>query len=51
MIYIEVKNTYKNEDEPKEKEPEKIEFEIMNGGFDYFEENYLNQVKRWNYIL
>ena len=38
VIFKEVKSTSSNEDESKEKGPEKIEFEIMNEGFDSFEE-------------
>ena len=38
MVFKEVKNTSINEDEPKEKGPEKKEFEIMNEGSDSFEE-------------
>ena len=38
MVFREVKNTSRNEDEPKEKGPEKMEFELKNEGFDFFEE-------------
>ena len=38
VIFIEVKNTSRNEDEPKEKGQEKMEFDIMNKGYDSFEE-------------
>ena len=38
VIFREVKNTSRNEDEPKEKGPEKMEFELKNEGFDSFEE-------------
>ena len=38
MVLKEVKNTSINEDEPKEKGPEKMEFKIMNEGSDSFEE-------------
>jgi hypothetical protein len=38
VVFREVKNTSKHEDEPKEKGPEKMEFEIMNEGSDSFEE-------------
>ena len=36
--FREVKSTSRNEDESKEKGPEKMEFEMKNEGFDYFEE-------------
>ena len=38
VIFKEVKKTSRNEDEPKEKGQEKMEFEIINEGFDSFEE-------------
>ena len=38
VVLREVKSTSRNEDEPKEKGPEKMEFEIMNEGSDSFEE-------------
>ena len=38
VVFREVKNTSRNEDGPKEKGPEKMEFEIMNEGSDSFEE-------------
>ena len=38
VVFKEVKNTSRNEDEPKEKGPEKMEFEIMNEGSNSFEE-------------
>ena len=38
VVFREVKNTFRNEDEPKEKGPEKMEFELKNEGFDSFEE-------------
>ena len=38
VVFREVKNTSRNEDEPKEKGPEKIEFEIMIEGYNSFEE-------------
>ena len=38
VVFKEVKNTSRNEDEPKEKGPEKIEFEIMIEGYNSFEE-------------
>ena len=38
MVFREVKNTSRNEDEPKEKGPDRMEFEIMNEGFDSVEE-------------
>ena len=34
--FREIKNTSRNEDEPKEKRPEKMEFELKNEGFDSF---------------
>ena len=38
MVFQEVKNNSRNEDEPKEKGPENMKFEIMNEGFDSLEE-------------
>ena len=38
MVFREVKRTLRNEDEPKEKGLEKMEFELNNEGFDSFEE-------------
>ena len=38
MVFREVKNTYINENESKEKGPKKMEFELKNEGFDYFQE-------------
>ena len=38
MVFREFNNTSRNEDEPKEKGPEKMEFEIMNEGSDSFED-------------
>ena len=38
VVFKEVKSTSRNEDEPKEKGPEKMEFELKNEGSDSFEE-------------
>ena len=38
VVFKEVKNTSRNEDEPKEKGPEKMEFEIMNEASNSFQE-------------
>ena len=38
VVFREVKNTSRNEDEPKEKGPKKMEFELKNEGSDSFEE-------------
>ena len=38
MVFREVKRNLGNEDESKEKGPEKMEFELKNEGFDSFEE-------------
>ena len=38
MVFRKIKSTSKNEDESKEKGPEKIEFELKNEGSDSFEE-------------
>ena len=38
VIFREAKNASRNEDEPKEKGWEKMEFKIMNEGYDSFEE-------------
>ena len=38
VVFREVKNTSRNEDEPKEKGPDKIEFELKNEGSNSFEE-------------
>ena len=38
MIFKEVRSTSTNEDVPKEKELEKMEFQLKNEGFDSFEE-------------
>ena len=38
MVFREVKNTSRNEDEHKEKGPEKMEFELKNEGSNSFED-------------
>ena len=38
MFFREVESTSKNEDESKEKGPEKMEFQLKNEGYDSFEE-------------
>ena len=38
VVFKKIKNTSRNEDEPKEKGLEKMEFEIMKEGSDSFEE-------------
>ena len=38
VVFREVKNTFRNEYEPKEKGPEKMDFELKNEGSDSFEE-------------
>ena len=38
VVFREVKNTSRNEDEPKETGPEKMQFELKNEGSDSFEE-------------
>lgn len=38
MVLREVNSTSRNEDESKERGPEKMEFELKNEGFDSFEE-------------
>ena len=38
LVFREVKSTSRNEDESKEKGPEKMEFELKNEAFDSFEE-------------
>ena len=46
VIFKEVKNTSINEDEPKEKGLEKMEFEIMNEGLILLRKNYMNQMRK-----
>lgn len=38
VVFKEVKRNSRNEDESKEKVPNKMEFELKNGGSDSFEE-------------